>query len=422
MQQLRDRRITNTPTDVPQVRSNCGLSLNKEETLSVTGLKTSLNNPDAAITSLRREKGGYMLAYVINKHGNPLMPCHPAKARLLLKQGKAKVIQRTPFTIQLIYGCSGYKQPITLGVDSGYTNIGLSAVTKDKEIYSAEVKLREDIVKLNSERRQYRRFRRYRKTWYRKPRFLNRKKPKGWLAPSIQHKLDSHIKIINQVKAILPVSQINIEVAAFDIQKIKNPGISGVDYQNGQQRDFWNVREYVLHRDSHTCQNCKDKSKNIILEVHHKLKELYLNVKLTYGYITKHTRINAGLEKSHRTDARCISGNVLAKPLDYYYYFKFVRKQNRQLYKANISRGGIRKTNKAPRYVHGFQLFDKVFYQGKECFVFGRRSSGYFDLRKLDGTKIHVSANYKQLSLIGRARTILCERRMGNSSPTYAVA
>jgi len=298
------------------------------------------------------------------------MPCHPAKARLLLKQGKAKVIKRTPFTIRLLYGCSGYKQPITLGVDSGYSNIGLSAVTKDKEIYSAEVKLRNDIVKLNSERRQYRRFRRYRKTWYRKPRFLNRKKPEGWLAPSIQHKLDSHIKVINQVKAILPVSQINVEVAAFDIQKIKNPGISGVDYQNGPQKDFQNVREYVLHRDNHTCQNCHGKSGDIILEVHHivsrqigsnrpdnlitlcktchekvsqeklilnvkpskefkaetfmtavrwklinKLREMGNTVNPTYGYITKSKRTELGLPKSHTNDAFVIAGGTNQKKI-----------------------------------------------------------------------------------------------------------
>lgn len=304
-----------------------------------------------------------MLVYVINKHGKPLMPCKPSKARKLLKDGKAKVVQRTPFTIQLLYGSSGYKQPITLGVDSGYTYIGLSAVTDNQEVYSAEVKLRNDIVKLNSERRQYRRFRRYRKTWYRQPRFLNRKKTKGWLPPSIQHKLGSHIKAIEQVKKMLPVTHINIEVAAFDIQKIKNPGISGTDYQNGEQAGFWNVREYVLYRDNHTCQACKGKSKDPVLEVHHiisrqvggdrpenlitvcktchekyhrgklkldfkpskgfkaetfmstvrwklvnALKETGNTVSHTYGYLTKQRRTNLGLPKSHVNDAFVIAG------------------------------------------------------------------------------------------------------------------
>ena len=85
-----------------------------------------------------------MVVYVLNKYGKPLMPCHPAKARILLKQKKAKVVQRTPFTIQLLYGSSGYKQEVVLGVDSGYTHIGLSVVTDKREVYSSEVQLRND--------------------------------------------------------------------------------------------------------------------------------------------------------------------------------------------------------------------------------------------------------------------------------------
>jgi hypothetical protein len=88
-----------------------------------------------------------MLVYVLNKHGKPLMPCKPSKARKLLKQGKAKIIQREPFTIQLIYGSSGYKQPITLGIDAGSKFIGVSATTETQELFSAEVELRNDIVK-----------------------------------------------------------------------------------------------------------------------------------------------------------------------------------------------------------------------------------------------------------------------------------
>ena len=212
------------------------------------------------------------------------MPTSPAKARRLLKAGKAKVIKRTPFTIQLIYGSTGYKQPITLGVDTGYKHVGLSAVSDNKELLSSEVKLRTDIVKLLSERKMYRRNRRNR-LWYCEARFLNRIKSKksGWLAPSIQHKLDSHIKAVEFVKSILPVTEITVEAAAFDIQKIKpwraqetalagslalkDPNIQGTGYQNGVQKDFWNVREYVLYRDGHICQHCG--KSNTILNVHH---------------------------------------------------------------------------------------------------------------------------------------------------------
>ena len=196
------------------------------------------------------------------------MPTSPAKARRLLKVGKAKVIKRTPFTIQLIYGSTGYKQPITLGVDTGYKHVGLSAVSDKKELFSSEVKLRTDIVKLLSERKMYRRNKRNR-LWYREARFLNRTRNKksGWFAPSICHRLDSHIKAINFIKSILPITKINVEAAAFDIQKIKNPNIQGTNYQNGVQKDFWNVREYVLYRDGHKCQHCG--KSNTILNVHH---------------------------------------------------------------------------------------------------------------------------------------------------------
>jgi len=403
-----------------------------------------------------------MQVYVLNHKGKPIMPCSPRKARLLLEEGRAKVVKRTPFTIQWTVPTRSFTQEVALGVDSGYSHIGLSAVTEKKEVYTAEVNLRTDIVKLNSERRQYRRSRRCRKTWYRKPRFLNRKKPEGWLAPSIQHKLNSHIKIVSQVKEILPISMINIEVAAFDIQKIKDPKISGIEYQNGPQKDFWNIREYILYRDGHTCQHCKGKSKDKVLEVHHivskqtggdrpenlvtlcatcheqvsqgklrfnvrpsngfktetfmstvrwklvnQLKGLGNPVSHTYGYLTKMGRIALGLPKSHLNDAFVIAGGNTQKRASAEYLIQQVRKCNRKLFKGD--RSHIRNT--AERFVYGFQRFDKVLWKGIECFIFGRRAIGYFDLRKLDGTKVHPSAKVKELSLLERANTLLTERR-----------
>ena len=461
MQQL-SGRDTYTPQDIPQVLGNCGLSLNVVETPSVAGLKTPDNTPDAVKTPRKGKKGGFMLAFVLNKHGKPLMPCHPAKARILLKQGKAKVVKRTPFTIQLLYGSSGYRQPVTLGVDSGYSKVGLSAISEKRELFSAEVALRTDIVKLLSERRQYRKFRRYRKTWYRKSRFQNRKKPEGWFAPSIQHKLNSHIKLVNFVAKILPITEVKVEVAAFDIQKIKNPDISGIDYQNGPQKGFNNVREYVLYRDGHICQHCKEKSKDPVLEVHHiisrqvggnrpdnlitlcrtchqnvsqgkiklkvkpskefkaetfmtkvrwrlieELKKLGYKVSHTYGYITKSKRIELNFKKSHINDAFVIAGGNRQTRLTTYYFIKQVRKCNRKLFKGD--RSHIKNT--AERFIKGFQRFDKVLWKGIECFIFGRRTTGYFDLRKLDGTKVYASVSYKQISLLERAKTLLIERR-----------
>jgi len=137
---------------------------------------------------------------------------------------------------------------------------------------------------------------------------------------------------------------------------------------------------------------------------------------LTFGYITKNVRIKHNLEKSHRVDARCISGNPLAEELGCWHFFKQVRKQNRQLHKTNPKKG-IRRENKAPGYVHGYQLFDKVEYLSRECFVFGRRTSGYFDLRTLDGEVISRSASVRKLKLVERSSSLLCERREAASSP-----
>ena len=410
------------------------------------------------------------MIYVLNQNGQPLMPTkNHAKVRILLKSKKAKVIRRCPFTIQLMYSSTNYTQSINLGVDAGSKHIGISATTKNKVLFESDVELRNDIVNLLSTRRQNRRTRRNRKTRYRKPRFDNRKRKDGWLAPSVQNKVDTHLTVIRKVHEILPVSKIIVEVASFDIQKIKNPTIGGTEYQQGSQLDFWNVREYVLFRDNHTCQCCKGKSKDKILNVHHiesrktggdapnnlitlcetchtgyhkgtvnlpkrikrgmsfkdasfmgimrwafynKLKEIYPNVSLTYGYITKNTRIENKLPKDHYIDARCISGNTKAVSDWGVYYQKKVRCHNRKIHKNTILKDGYRKRNQAPYEVMGFRLYDKVRWKQQNCFIFGRRSTGRMDLRLLDGTKVNASVGYKNLKMLEMCKNILIELRM----------
>ena len=410
------------------------------------------------------------MVYVISQNGQSLMPTeNHAKVRILLKSKKAKVVKRCPFTIQLLYRSTNYTQEVTLGVDSGSKHIGLSATTKDKVLFESDVELRNDIVDLISTRRQNRRTRRSHKTRYRKPRFDNRKRKDGWLTPSVQNKVDSHLTVIRKVHEILPISKIIVEVASFDIQKIKNPTISGTDYQQGEQLDFWNVREYVLFRDGHICQCCKGKSKDKILNVHHiesrkvggdapnnlitlcetchtgyhkgtvrlpktikrgmsfrdasfmgimrwvfynKLKEIYPNVSLTYGYITKNTRIENGLPKDHYIDARCVSGNPLAISDGVVYYQKKVRCHNRQTHKNTILKGGIRKRNQADYEIKGYRLFDTVAYKSNIYTIFGRRNSGFFDIRTLDGTKVNKgSVSCKKLRLIQPNSNYLIEFR-----------
>lgn len=328
------------------------------------------------------------MVYVISKYDTPLMPTKRyGKVRILLKNKKAKVVKRKPFTIKLLYDTSNYTQDVILGIDSGYTYIGFSAITEKEELISGEVKLLQGMNERLKEKAMYRKQRRSRLR-YRAPRFNNRKRDKGWLAPSIQHKYESHLRFIAYLETILPISNIVIEVANFDVQKIKNPNISGEEYQNGEQKDFWNLREYILHRDNHECQNpdCNNKSQDKMLEVHHigfwkkdranrpsnlialcnkchtpknhkegnflygwkpKLKSFKeatfmsmvrwrlvnaLNCEHTYGFDTKSKRIALGLEKTHYNDAFCIaegSTQQRVKPI----YFEQIRRNNRSLEK-----------------------------------------------------------------------------------------
>ena len=141
-------------------------------------------------------------------------------------------------------------------------------------------------------------------------------------------------------------------------------------------------------------------------------KEMDIPVMMTYGYITKYWREKVGLEKSHINDAVCISKHPYARLLDTYYLTKAVRHHNRQIHKTNFSKGGIRKRNQTPYLVKGFCLFDKVLYQGKSYFIFGRRATGFFDIRTLDGVKVNKgSVSYKKLRIQDTAKAYLKEVR-----------
>lgn len=407
------------------------------------------------------------------------MPCSSAKARLLLKERKAVVKRRTPFTIQLTIATGETKQPVTLGVDAGYKHVGLSASTEKAELYASEVELRQDITNLLSARRALRSARRNRKTRYREPRFNNRvhSKHKGWLAPSVENRINAHLSRIDAVLRILPVTKIIVETAAFDTQLLKNPSIEGEAYQQGEQLGFWNVREYVLWRDGHVCQHCHGKSKDPVLNVHHlesrrtggnapnnlitlcetchkalhrgeiklktkrgksfraeafmgimrwtvldRLKATYpsIEIRSTYGYLTKYKRIKYGIAKSHCADAFCSAGHLKARRLDGYYFQKQTRRHNRQIHKLSILKGGIRKRNQTSYEVKGFRLFDKVKVLGEEGFIFSRRSSGYFDVRKLDGARISAGISSKKLTLLEKRKTYLTEYRKEAALPSLS--
>ena len=417
------------------------------------------------------------MVYVLNKYGEPLMPTtRYGRVRRLLRKGLAVIVNYRPFTIQLTYGTPNGVQEVSLGVDAGTKHVGFSATTKKKVLFEAELLLRSDIVEKLSTRREFRRTRRNRKTRYRKSRFLNRARSKksGWLAPSVRQKVNCHIHWILKICNFLPVRKITVETAQFDIQLLKAqeqglPLPQGIDYQNGEQFGFYNVREYVLFRDGHKCQCCKGKSNDSKLHVHHiesrktggdapnnlitlcsechkkyhrgeiKLpknikrgsslkdaavmgimrKSVFIRLnKLvgdtipcfeTYGYITKHTRTNAGLQKDHVIDARCISGNPGAESDGHYWIIRKLRANNRQLHKASILKGGVRKNNQVSREVHGYRLMDSVVYAERPCFVNGRRQSGYFSLSDIAGHVLSGTVSYKHLNLINHNNSNIME-------------
>lgn len=402
-----------------------------------------------------------MYIYVQAQDGTPLMPTQRAgKVRRMLRDGRAVIATHTPFTIRLTYDTTHHTQPVSLGVDAGSKHIGLSATTEHKELYAAEIELRSDIVGNLSDRREARRARRCKRSIrYRAPRFLNRRASKkdGWLAPSVQQKVHSHVKAVQDACRILPVTSVTVEVAQFDTQLLKNPGIAGEQYQQGPQLGFWNTREYVLFRDNHQCQHSHGKSGDKVLNVHHlesrktggdspdnlitlcetchkayhrgdiklslkrksqslrdaafmsimrwrvynDLKQtLDIPVRLTYGYLTKRSRIEHGLNKSHAVDARCIGGHPTATPNSELLHFCQLRRHNRKVMKSNLLKGGRWKRNQAPREIKGFRLFDIVLHNNMPAYIHGRRRSGYFVVKDFEGNTLFNSASYKSLKLI----------------------
>lgn len=330
------------------------------------------------------------MVYVLNQNGQPLMPTkNYAKVRVLLKQGKAKVVNKCPFTIQLLYSSTNYTQKVTLGVDSGSKHIGVSATIKDKVLFEADVELRNDIVDSLSTRRELRRSRRNRKTRYRKPRFNNRRRKDGWLAPSVKQ---NHIEsrktgsdAPNNLITLCETCHKGYHKGTVKLPKTIHRGMSFRD------ATFMGVMRWAFYN---------------------KLKKTYPNVSLTYGYITKNTRIENGLPKDHYIDARCIGGNPNAVSNGEVFYYKKVRCHNRQIHKCKVLSGGIRKRNQATYYVMDYRMYDKVSYQGKPYIVFGRRNSGFFDIRTLDGTKVNKgSISYKKIRLIEPQSNYIVEKR-----------
>jgi len=392
-----------------------------------------------------------MQVFVINKHGEVLMPCKPRKAKILLKEGKAKVVSRSPFTIQLLYGSTGYKQDLTLGVDTGHNEVGLSVVSETKEVFSAVATMRNDISGKMDTRRMYRRQKRS-KLRYRKPRFLNRAAStrKGRLAPSVQWKVDAHIRLIQQIKGLMPITKVVLETGTFDTAKMKNPTITNQQYQNGVQYGFENVKAYVLSRDNYRCQSGKkgcgkkmhvhhikyrsnggsDAPNNLIVlcEKHHNqlhAGKFQLNVKShksmksaatmniirarllahfpkaieTFGYITKANRYKHDIEKTHSNDAFVIAGGTNQERSEER-TINFKRKNNRSIQK---NRNGYAPAIRKQRYA--IQPKDLIKFEGKTYQAVGIQNKGAY-LAFTDGVN-RIVKNVKNIKLIYQQKGVI---------------
>jgi len=421
-------KLKNTLRDAPLVPDPVSSALNKEETPSVQDTVRTCNNPEVDLLQHAGGQGSRVTdnvrVFVFNMRKEPLMPVSSRKARLLLKTGRAVVVRRSPFTIQLTYASGEDKQEISCGVDSGYAHIGFSCVTKKQELIRGEVDVDNWTSKHLAERKMYRKQKRS-KLRYRELRFLNRKRSDGWLPPSVNRRYQTHIHLIALLKQLLPISDIIVETASFDIQKLNNPEISGKEYHQGNLYEQSNLRSFILAREKNTCQLCKegysktdhwhkhhiiprsqggtDKPDNIALlheKCHDKLhaKGLYkqleknkqykeatfmnivkgkfkedLNCKTVFGYETFIKRNELQLSKSHSNDAFVIAGGSIQNRC-FEYLVKQKRRNNRCL---QLNRKGFKPSIRRQRYKLRpddlVRIENNKIYEVKSTHSYGKR-------------------------------------------------
>jgi len=379
-----------------------------------------------------------MLVYVLNKNSEPLMPCGPRKARILLKEEKAKIVTHKPFTIQLLYGSSGYKQKLTLGVDPGFEKVGMSVISERREVFSCEIRLRTDIQKKLATRRMYRRNRRSRLR-YREPRFLNRKG--NSFSPSVEHKINSHLKLIAFARSILPIKKINMEAGSFDMLKLRNSKLSG---NHLKKSDYENLRSFIFARDKYKCffnkarcskifqvhhvifrskggtdtpENLVTVCKNCHKKIHKGLLEIttlyrnkfrpasFMNSVLSeipkrfknslnkrFGYWTKLQRQKLKLDKSHINDAFVIAGGTFQERIEPQNAFH-KRKNNRKL---QTNRKGYKRSIRKKR--HKIQPYAIVRY-GEKIYKALTTHGGGYTIKLIDESKV-INRSKNKVNLI----------------------
>jgi len=401
-----------------------------------------------------------MVVYVLNHNGKPLMPCRPQKARKLLTEGKAKVVRRTPFTIQLLFGSGTATQDVVAGMDTGSKKVGCAAITNRKVVYAAEVAIRTNISSAMKRRATFRRTRRGRKQRYRQARWNNRAslRTKGRLAPSLRSKVESHLRERRFVESILPITKWFVETAQFDIRRLTDPDVSGVGYQQGPLTGYENVKAFVLHRDDYRCQHkARGVKHDKQLHVHHviwrsrggtdkpdnlltlcrmchaslhageweltkrrqpktrhathmgiiqsQLKKSAWAFIETFGYLTKMARQRLALPKSHVNDAiAAASRDLPGITLPVVFYLK--KHVPAGDYKR--TRGSRSEQIKSTGRRFGLRRFDLVRTPKGTGFIVGTRKSGCFSIETLAGQRLGSSVSIKKncVRLAARSTTL----------------
>ena len=403
-----------------------------------------------------------MKVFVLSKEGKPLMPTTPRRARVWLKAKRARIVRQDPFTIRLRFATKAHVQPAKVGVDTGSRCVGIAATTSGEVVFQAEVHLRDDITQIMTQRRQYRRNRRARKTRYRQARSDNRRRPDGWLPPSLHSKSEATVKAVRFIASFLPVGRVRVEAGRFDTHKMQNPDIAHLQYQQGELHGYL-LREYVLEKWQRKCAYCQaqgvpleiehivpksrggsNRASNLTLACHacnqrkgqqtaaefgfpqvqakacvplkdaahvsslksrvaHDLQAAFgeRQVSITYGYETKYKRIQGlDLPKSHTNDAVTMACEIgeVVKPLEMVHQIRCLARGHYQRFNGRHSEHKCW----APRKVRGFKLYELVKAKGGVGYIAGRREKGAFVIKDVTSGKKLFEVTPRKLIRVAR--------------------
>ncbi len=208
--------------------------------------------------------------FVLDTNKRPLNPVHPGRARMLLSSGKAAVYRRYPFTIILKRAVADrVVAELRVKIDPGSKTTGMAVVNDStgEVVFAAEIAHRGQTIKARlDDRRTSRRSRRARHTRYRKSRFANRRRPKGWLPPSLASRITNVITWVRRIMRVCHITHISMELVRFDTQLMENPEIAGVEYQQGTLAGS-EAREYLLEKWNHACTYCG--KQDVPLQIEH---------------------------------------------------------------------------------------------------------------------------------------------------------